>query len=108
MTRWLAGFGVLRLLLVGASVLLIVTGPFSGGPVELRGLAVYTSLLAPVAYAVFVFVLPLDMMMTRIFMSDAEGERRRVLTRVLITEAVLLVLLVLAWLPFMIGLLGGR
>jgi hypothetical protein len=105
---WFAGFGVLRLMLAGASAILVLMGPFSGGQVRLEGAAVLTTLVAPVAYAVFVFVLPLDMTMTGIFMSDAAPERRRALKRVLITEALLLAALLLSWLPFLIRLLDAR
>ena len=96
---WFRGFGLLRLLLLAVSAVLVLVAPFSGGRVVLEGLGVFTTLIAPVAYAVFVFVLPLDMMMTRIFMSDAQPERRARLKRVLITEGVLLALLLLAWMP---------
>ena len=90
---WLRGFGALRLMLVGSVVLLIAVAPFSGGRVDFEGVALLTTLVAPVAYAVFVFVLPLDMMMTFIFMNDAQGVCRARLKRVLVTEAVLFVLL---------------
>jgi len=105
---WFQGFGPLRLLLVGLAVLLVVLGPFSGGAVSFEGFSLITTLVAPVAYAVFVFVLPLDMMMTRIFMSDATDAKRAALRRVLITEAALLAVLVLAWLPFVLKLLRVR
>ena len=106
--RWFHGFGVLRLMLVAAALLLIAIGPFSGGRVVLEGLAVITTLVAPVAYAVFVFVLPLDMMMTGIFMSDADAAKRARLRRVLITEGVLLAVLMLSWLPFVLMLVSRR
>ena len=108
MKAWFHGFGPLRLALVGSAALLVVLGPFSGGPVRLEGMAMYTTLVAPVAFAVFLFVVPLDMTMTAIFMSDADGERRRALRRVMVTEAVLLVALVLAWLPFVLRLVNAR
>ncbi len=105
MTGWFDGFGPLRLLLVGSVVALIALGPFSGGPVRLEGLALFTTLLAPVAFAVFVFVLPLDMMMTAVFMSDAADAKRAALRRVLLTEGALLAVMVLAWMPFVLQLL---
>jgi len=103
--RWFEGFRPLRVLLVGCVIALIALGPFSGGAVRLEGIALFTTLVAPVSFAVFVFVLPLDMMMTLVFMSDAEGAKRSALKRVLITEGVLLLLMVLAWLPFVLQLL---
>jgi len=49
-------------------------------------------------------VLPLDMIMTLVFRSDAHAEKRAALGRVLLTEGALLVALVLAWLPFVLQL----
>ena len=108
MSAWLRGFGSLRLMLLGTVAALVALGPFSGGPVSFQGAALVTTLVAPVAFAIFIFVLPLDMMMTGIFMSDADASNRRRLKRVLIAEAALLVALVLAWLPFVLTVLRVR
>ena len=105
---WFEGFGPLRLLLIAVVGLLVVVGPFSGGAVDFAGFALITTLIAPVAYAIFMFVLPLDMTMTALFMSDTTAPRRAALKRALITEALLLVVLLLAWLPFTLQLLRVR
>ena len=108
MSAWFQGFGSLRLMLLGTVAALVALGPVSGGTVSFQGVALVTTLVAPVAFAIFIFVLPLDMMMTGIFMSDADAAKRRRLKRVLITEAAALVALVLAWLPFVLSLLRIR
>jgi len=108
MSAWFQGFGSLRLMLLGTVAALVALGPVSGGTVSFQGVALITTLVAPVAFAIFIFVLPLDMMMTGIFMSDAHAAKRRRLKRVLITETVALVALVLAWLPFVLSLLRIR
>jgi hypothetical protein len=105
---WFAGFGPLRVLLIVTVGLLAMVGPFSGGSVDFAGFALITTLVAPVAYAIFMFVLPLDMTMTALFMTDATRVRRAALKRALITEAVLLALMLLAWLPFTLQLLRVR
>lgn len=105
---WFKGFGPLRLLLIAVVSLLVMVGPFSGGAVDFAGFALITTLVAPVAYAIFMFVLPLDMTMTALFMSDTTTLRRAALKRALITEAVLLGVMLLAWLPFTLQLLGVR
>ena len=102
------GFGSLRIVLLAVVGILVLLAPVSGGTVSFEGVALITTLVAPVAFAIFVFVLPLDMMMTAIFRSDASQERRRQLRRVLLTETVLLLLLVLSWLPFVLSLLRVR
>lgn len=103
--RWFEGFGALRLMLIGLSAFLMLLGPVSGGEVSFEGIALFTTLLAPTFYVVMVFVLPLDMTMTRVFMSDASEEKRTQLRRVIMTEAVLLAFMLLAWLPFVLKLL---
>jgi hypothetical protein len=105
---WFEGFGLLRLMLITMVGVLAIVGPFSGGSVDFAGFALITTLIAPVAYAIFVFVLPLDMTMSALFMTDTTPERRAALKRALITEAVLLAVMLLAWLPFTLQLLGVR
>ena len=105
---WFEGFGLLRMMLLTMVGLLAMVGPFSGGNVDFAGFALITTLIAPVAYAIFVFVLPLDMTMSALFMTDTTPERRAALKRALITEAVLLAVMLLAWLPFTLRLLGVR
>jgi hypothetical protein len=106
--RWLEGFGALRLLLLGSAVALVLLAPFSGGRVEFEGVAFVTTLLAPVAFAIYAFLLPLDMAMTAIFMTDALPQRHAALKRALITEAVVFAVLMLAWLPFVLSMLRLR
>jgi hypothetical protein len=105
---WFNDFGPLRLILIAVVGLLVLVGPFSGGSVDFAGFALITTLVAPVAYAIFVFVLPLDMTMTALFMSDTTPQRRAALKRALITEGVLLGVMMITWLPFTLKLLGVR
>ena len=51
------------------------------------------------------FVVLLDMLMTRIYMSDKAGAERARYRRILAAEAVAFALLVLAWIPFFAPLL---
>jgi hypothetical protein len=108
MKTWFQGFGPLRLVLIAVVAVLIAVGPFSGGSVRFDGLHLITTLVAPVAYAIFIFVLPLDMMMSLVFMSGAGEEKRAALKRVILTEGLLLVAMLLAWLPFVLTLLRLR
>ncbi|MDX1514367.1 MAG: hypothetical protein R3174_11570, partial [Gammaproteobacteria bacterium] len=56
-------------------------------------------------YVIMLFVLPLDITMSVVFMSDKEGEERRRYQRIIRTEAVLFVLMLLSWIPFLYRLL---
>lgn len=108
MLSWFDDFGALRLLLIAVVGVLVLLGPFSGGSVDFAGFALLTTLVAPVAYAIFVFVLPLDMTMTALFMTDTTPQRRAALKRALITEGVLLGVMMMTWLPFTLKLLRVR
>ena len=102
---WFDGFGALRLMLMTLTGLLIALGPVSGGPVSFEGVKLFTTLLAPTCYVIVLFLLPLDITMSRVFMSGASEARRRQLKRVMVTEAALFVLMVVGWLPFVLQLL---
>ena len=124
--------GALRLALLGAIAVLAATAPFSsigsGGPgafdaaraLVLEGGAsgspapgigvslgvVWTALVAPPLAVMMAFVVPLDMLMSRIYMADKHGAERARYRRILAAEALALVLLAAAWAPFFAALLS--
>ena len=98
-------FGALRVLLVIGVVALIVAAPFSDGPTHSTGWPLVRSVIAPTLFVIMVFVLPLDITMTLVFMSDRQGPERRRLRRIAQTEAVLLVAMLVAWIPLVMRLL---
>ena len=101
-------FGALRSMLMIVVLGLIVLAPFSGGGVRVDGWAIVPTLLAPTLYVVVVFVLPLEMVMSLIFMSDKQGPERRRYRRILAIELALFLVLLAAWAPFLVALLGQR
>ena len=64
-----------------------------------------TTVVSPALFVIFVFVLPLDLFMTWVFMSDKTGEERGRLKRVMLTEGALLAALTVSWTPFLVDLL---
>ena len=98
-------FGALRVLLVLCVVALIVAAPFSGGPAHTTGWPLVGGVIAPTLFVIMAFVLPLDITMTLVFMSDRRGAQRRRLLRIAQTEAVLLVAMLAAWTPLVLRLL---
>ena len=98
-------FGTLRMLLVLTVVGLVIAAPFSDGPAHATGWPLVRSVIAPTLFAIMVFVLPLDITMSLVFMSDRQGTERRRLRRVVRIETVLLVVMILAWLPLVLRLL---
>ena len=113
MTRppgFLTSFGALRVLLLASVVVLIIAAPFSDGAVQASGDAsmwpLVRGVIAPTLFVIMAFVLPLDITMTLVFMSDRRGEERRRLRRIAQIETVLLVAMVVAWIPLVMRLLS--
>jgi len=102
---WMNDLGALRIALCAVIVALIVAAPFSGGQARYEGLAFVVTVLTPALFVMFVFVLALDLLMTRVFLVDATGEARRRLVRVMKIEASLFTVLLIAWAPIVIRLL---
>ena len=98
-------FGALRVLLLAAVIVLIVAAPFSDGPAHATGWPLVRSVIAPTLFVIMAFVLPLDITMTLVFMSDRHGAERRRLRRIAQTESVLFVAMLLAWMPLLIRLI---
>ena len=98
-------FGALRVLLVIGVVALVVAAPFSDGPAHATGWPLVRSVIAPTLFVIMAFVLPLDITMTLVFMSDRQGPERRRLRLVAQAEAVLLAAMLVAWLPLLMRLL---
>jgi len=97
--------GVLRSLLIGAVILSILAAPFADGTERLRGWAIVPTVIGPTVMMIVVFVLPLDIVMSRVFMIDCEPAGRRRFRRIITTELVALIAVVGAWLPFIVGVL---
>lgn len=98
-------FGALRVLLVIGVIALIVAAPFSDGPAHTTGWPLVRGVIAPTLFVIMVFVLPLDITMTLVFLSDRQGPERRRLRRIVQTEAVLFVAMLTAWIPLLMRLL---
>ena len=103
----LAGeFGALRLMLGLLVLLVCAASPFSEGPAAYAGWRLATTVIAPALFVMLVFLLPLDMIMSAVFMSGGDGEVRRRFRRIILAELGLLVLMVLVWMPFVLRLLN--
>ena len=103
--NYLRRVGFLRALLMLTTVLLVILSPFAGGHVQTSGWPIVTTLLAPVCFVIFIFVLCLDMLMTWVFMSGRSDDERRRFIMIVRSEALLLVILLVSWAPFVRELL---
>ena len=122
--------GALRVALLAAVAVLVASAlfaspyPFGGGDIDTAVAMVsantpsastgigysigllWPTLIAPPLAVMMVFVVPLDMLMSRIYMTDKHGAERARYRRILAAEAVALALLVTAWTPFFVALLS--
>ena len=98
--RFLISLGALRVLLALLTITLTAVAPAAYGPVDLYTIQIIPSLLAPVLVPMAIFILLLDMLMTRVFMIEKSGTKRQWLKRILWFEMGLLILLVASWWPF--------
>ena len=105
LARTVQRFGLLRVLLAFGTLGLIGVSPFAHRTDSLEEGGLFFAAIAPSLVAILIFVLPLDMAMTRIFLSDADPANKARLWRVIKGEAILLLMLVLAWTPFFSSLL---
>ena len=66
-----------------------------------------TSLVAPVLATISIFVLLLDILMCQVFSLEKPAEERRDYRYIMGSNAVLLAVLVVSWLPFAVAVFGG-
>ena len=122
--------GALRIALLGAVAVLVASAPFSsfgpdgsgaldvsralgaeGGTPGSPGIGLspgrlWTTLVAPPLAVMMAFVVPLDMLMSRIYMTDQPEAERARFRRILAVEALAFAILVGAWTPFFFALLS--
>ncbi len=97
--------GALRAMLLASVAVVIAAAPFADGSVHVEDWRIFPSVIAPTLMMMLVFTLPLDITMSRIFMSDAVAAEHERLSFVIKLEIIALVLLVAAWTPFLLNVL---
>jgi hypothetical protein len=102
----LTDFGTLRLGLLTIALLVIILSVFADGNTYMHDWRIVPSVLAPSIMMMLVFAIPLEMTMTRIFITNAEPAEKARLQRILKLEAIVYLLLIVSWTPFFIKVLG--
>ena len=98
--------GALRVMLVLLVLAVSAAAGWSEGPAVYSGWHLATTVIAPAMFVMLVFVLPLDMTMSALFMSGAKAAERARFRRIILAELVLLAGMALAWTPFVLRLLN--
>lgn len=93
-------FGVLRLLLAGLVCAALILAPKAGTPAFYSGWAFVPTVLFAVLVPLYLMGLLLDMLMSRILMSDRKGAERRHFRFIIMAETLLIVALVVRWAPY--------
>lgn len=94
----------MRLVLYLFAVISILLRPDIGGELSFDGWAIVPSLLVPVLAPLFFMLLMLDALMTRVWLSEAEGEAANKLKTANRIDLVLGLLLLAFWVPFFVSL----
>lgn len=103
--RLITCLGPLRSGLALTTLVVVCAAPFADGAVHMHDWRLFPSVIAPTVVMMLVFTLPLDLTMTRVFMEDASPPERQRLRAILRIEAALLVVMLIAWAPFMFRVL---
>jgi hypothetical protein len=99
--------GPMRIALALFTWLLIIMAPFAK-EADFSGWGITVGTIAPALMVIMLFVLSLDILMSRIFMTDVEGAERIRYRRIIWLQLFLLFILLLSWGPFLVNLLQQR
>ena len=85
------------------AVSMVVSGPSADAHGSLAESGLVLNVITPVFAIILTFIPPLDVTMTRVFMNNGEAtEEPQRYKYILLGEAVLRVVLLVAWLPFVL------
>ena len=102
----LRGLNPHRVAMLACTLVLALVSPLNDGLTYVRDWRIVTSVVAPALMVIMVFVLLLDFTMTRVFAIDAPPAERADLHRASRLDLWALLVLVVAWTPFILNLLG--
>lgn len=99
MQNWIQAAGPFRVMLFGATLIMIVGAPFALGDTIYEDWRIIPTVVIPVLAVLVFFLLPLDFIMSWVF-ALGDAERRARLRRMMWVEVALFAGLCAAWTPF--------
>lgn len=102
--RGLRRLGPMRLALLAGAVIVIVLAPAPGTKAIYHGWPLFRTVLLPVFAPLVVMLLLLDALMSRVFLSEAEGEARLRLRTAVWVNLLAALAVVVYWLPYFMAL----
>jgi len=94
----------LRAALILGAIITILAKPAADSPVVYAGWEMVSSLLIPVLAPLIFMLLMLDALMSRVWMSEAEGDEWKRLRLVFRVDLIVGLVLLAYWLPYFIAL----
>lgn len=98
--------GALRVMLMTITLLSISAIPFTDTNVRMEGWGLLPDVLVPVVSFILVFIILLDMLMSRVFMIEADEAKRKKFNKIFLLELALIVSLILFWSPYFTAVLS--
>lgn len=106
MKEFFSQIGELRIMLLCTSLLSLSMIPFTDTDVRMDGWGLLPDVLAPVVSFILLFILFLDMLMSRVFMVDADAAKRQLFSKIFWLEFTQVVLLISLWSSYFIAVLS--
>jgi len=106
MKRFLDSLGVLRVTMLCTTLLSLSAIPFTNTDVRMEGWGLLPDVLVPVVSFILVFILLLDMLMSRVFMIEAEAQKRQRFSKIFWVEFAQVVSLIVLWSSYFIAVLS--
>jgi hypothetical protein len=93
--------GELRIMLIVMAIISISQVPFTtNDEVRLEGWGLFPDILAPVLAVILFFVLCLDMLMSRVYMSSLDEDGKGRFRAIIRAELLTLIVMVGVWVPY--------
>jgi len=106
MKNLLSDLGALRITLLCTTLLSLSAIPFADADVRMEGWGLLPDVLVPVVSFILLFILFLDMLMSRVFMIEADEEKRLRFKNIFLLELIQVALLISLWSPYFIAVLS--
>jgi len=104
--EFFSSLGELRTMLALGAFFSLANTPFTSTEVRMEGWGLMPDVLAPVVTTILIFVLLLDMLMSRVFSAEASDEKRTRFRRIFWFEFILVVSLIVCWSPYLVAILS--
>ncbi len=106
MKSFLNEIGTLRVMLMFATLLSLSAIPFTDTNVRMDGWGLLPDVLVPVVSFILVFIILLDMLMSRVFMIEADEAKRSKFNKIFLLELMLIISLLVLWSPYFTAVLS--